>query len=349
MTGAAAGVPGRESGRCLVIGGNGFLGSHVVAGLLDAGRDVRVMTRATSDRRSLHGLDVEHMTGDLFDIDALTAAMTGIDTVFHCAVDTRAWLQDPAPLYRTNVEGLRNVLDVAAAVGPSSFVFTGSMATIGRIPGRIVDEDTAFDWHDTATDYVLSRVAAERLALDYAAREVVPVVSMCVSNTYGAGDWQPTPHGALVAAAALGRLPFTVHGIRSEAVGVGDAAEALIRAADRGRPGQRYIVSERFIDLGEVISVAAHTAGRRPPRIVLNSTTLAGLGALGSAYSAVTGRTAKLGRTSVRLMHHMSAMSHQKAERELDWRPRPVTDAVAEGARFWQERQRRRSASSANV
>ncbi|ATD72040.1 MULTISPECIES: NAD-dependent epimerase/dehydratase family protein [Gordonia] len=322
----------------LVIGGNGFLGSRLVRRLVENGDDVRVLTRATSDLRTLSELDFHHVTGDLFDQDSVRAAMAGCDVVFHCAVDTRAWLRDPAPLYRTNVDGLRAVLDVAARQPLRKFVFTSSVATIGRVEGRRATEGDAFNWSRHAPEYVRSRVAAENLLLDYARDGAVPGVAMCVANTYGAGDWQPTPHGSFVAGAALGKMPFTVRGCRAESVGIDDAARALALAADRGEVGERYIVSERSIDMGEIVAIAARAAGREPPRLVLRRAALYGAGAVGSARAAITRRPVRLTVPSVRLMHFMSEMDHSKAERDLNWRPRPVTEAIEEGARFWMER-----------
>lgn len=328
----------------LVIGGNGFLGSHLVRQLVDAGDEVRVFTRPTSDLRTLAGLDVDHVTGDLFDNDAVARAMTGCDVVFHCAVDTRAWLRDPAPLYRTNVEALNSVLDVAARMSLRKFVFTSTAATIGRVYGRRATEDDVFNWAARAPEYVRSRVAAEDLVLRRAQDDAVPAVAMCVANTYGPGDWQPTPHGAFVAGAALGKLPFTVRGCRAESVGIDDAAQALLLAAHRGEVGERYIVSERSIDTGEIVAIAAATAGRQPPRVVLDRAALYTLGALGSARAALTRTPVQLTIPSVRLMHFMSEMDHGKAERDLGWHPRPVTEAIADGARFWLERRAARRA-----
>lgn len=328
----------------LVIGGNGFLGSHLVRQLVDAGVEVRVFTRPTSDLRTLAGLGVDHVTGDLFDADAVARAMTGCDVVFHCAVDTRAWLRDPAPLYRTNVEALRSVLDVAARMPLRKFVFTSTAATIGRVNGRRATEDDVFNWAARAPAYVRSRVAAEDLVLRRAQDDAVPALAMCVANTYGPGDWQPTPHGAFVAGAALGKLPFTVRGCRAESVGIDDAAQALLLAADRGEVGERYIVSERSIDTGEIVAIAAATADRQPPRVVLNRAALYTFGAVGSARATLTRKPVQLTIPSVRLMHFMSEMDHGKAERDLGWHPRPVTEAIADGARFWLERRGARRA-----
>ncbi|ASR04650.1 MULTISPECIES: NAD-dependent epimerase/dehydratase family protein [Gordonia] len=328
----------------LVIGGNGFLGSRLVRQLVGNGDDVRVLTRATSDLRTLSDLDFEHVTGDLFDADSVRAAMDGCDVVFHCAVDTRAWLRDPAPLYRTNVDALRAVLEVAAGQPLHKFVFTSTVATIGRVKDRRATEDDEFNWSKHAPDYVKSRVAGENLLLSCSRDGAVPGVAMCVANTYGPGDWKPTPHGSFVAGAALGKLPFTIRGCRAESVGIDDAARALVLAAERGEVGERYIVAERSIDTGEIVEIAARAARREPPRLVLNRAALYAAGAAGSARAAISRKPVRLTVPSVRLMHFMSEMDHGKAERDLGWTPRPVTEAIAEGARFWVERRAARRA-----
>jgi hypothetical protein len=90
-------------------------------------------------------------------------------------------------------------------------------------------------------------VDAENLVLCYAAEHGLPAVALCVANTYGPGDYAPTPRGALLAAAAAGKMPVYIEGTASEVVGVEDAATALLLAAEKGRNGERYIISERFI------------------------------------------------------------------------------------------------------
>ena len=207
--------------------------------------------------------------GDIFDPDTVRAAMDGCDVVYYCVVDTRAWLRDPAPLFHTNVEGLRGVLEIAvrwrAAGSLKKFVFTSSYSTVGRKKGRVATEDDPIDPRKL-TAYVRSRVQAEDLVMQYARDHGLPAVAMCVSSTYGRGDYGMTPHGALIAGTAFGKLPFVFDKISLEAVGVEDAARALILAADRGRVGERYLISERMISNREVVRIAADEVGVPVPR-----------------------------------------------------------------------------------
>ena len=322
----------------LVIGANGFLGSHVTRQLVDAGHQVRIMVRDRANTVGIDDLDVQRFTGDIFDDDVLREAMTGCDDVYYCVVDTRAWLTDPAPLYRTNVEGTRNVLDVACAVHERSplhrFVFTSSYATVGRRRGRVATEADEIDERGL-TDYVRTRVLAERMVLERARQGRLPALAMCVSTTYGTGDWGRTPHGAIIAGAAFGKLPFVLDRIELEAVGVDDAARAMILAAERGRVGERYLISERMITNAEVVRIAADAAGVPAPSRTVPLPLAYALATLGTVKGRLRGSDEKLNLKALRLMRAEAPVDHSKAVRELGWQPRPVAESIREAARWW--------------
>ena len=323
----------------LVIGANGFLGSHVtrqlVAKRASENFEVRAMVRAGANTRAIDDLAVTRFHGDVFDTAVLRDAMDGVDDVYYCVVDTRAWLRDPSPLFRTNVEGLGNVLDLAVREPAlRRFIFTSTYATVGRRHGHVATEDDVIDARGL-TPYVRSRVQAENLVMRFMAEAGLPAVSMCVSTTYGSGDWGRTPHGAFIAGAVFGKLPFTMDGIQLEVVGVTDAARAMILAADRGRIGERYLISERMIALTEVVRIAADEAGVPPPRRSISVPVLYALGALGSLRARLTGKDAELSLASVRMMRAEAPVDHSKAVRELGWQPRPVEESIREAARFW--------------
>lgn len=319
----------------LVIGANGFLGSHVTRQLVADGEQVRAMVRPTANTRAIDDLEITRFHGDVFDTATLREAMDGVDDVYYCVVDTRAWLRDPSPLFRTNVEGLRNVLDVAVnEPGLRRFVFTSTYATVGRRHGHVATEHDVVDTRGVSP-YVQSRVQAEDLVMRYVAEAGLPAVAMCVSTTYGSGDWGRTPHGAFIAGAVFGKLPFLMDGIELEVVGVEDAARAMILAAERGRIGERYLISERMIALSEVVRIAADEAGVPPPRRSIPVPVLYALGALGSLRARLTGKDAELSLTSVRMMRAEAPVDHSKAVRELGWQPRPVEESIREAARFW--------------
>ena len=319
----------------LVIGANGFLGSHVTRQLVGDGHDVRAMVRPNAMTIGIDDLAVTRYHGDIWDNDTLREAMTGVDDVYYCVVDTRGWLRDPAPLFHTNVEGTRNVLEVAKDAGLRKFVFTSSYVTVGRRRGHVATEDDIIGDDRGLTPYVRSRVQAENIVLTYAKEHGLPAVAMCVSTTYGSGDWGRTPHGAIIAGAAFGKLPFVMSGIELEAVGVDDAARAMILAAGRGRVGERYLISERMISNAEVVRIAAEAAGVPAPTKSIPLPVSYALAAAGSVKAKLRGTDEQLSMGSLRLMRAEAPVDHGKAVRELGWQPRPVEESIGEAARFW--------------
>jgi len=332
--------------KMLVIGANGFLGSHVTHQLVEEGHTVRVLIRRGSNTRGIDGLAVERQFGDLFDDDALREAMRGQDVVYCCVVDTRAWLRDPAPLYKTNVEGLQHVLEAAVAVKVPRFVFTSTIGTIARDPHGVVDETKPHNWLTEGGHYIRSRVDAENLVMRYHRERGLPAIAMCVANTYGAGDWGATPHGAGVAAAALGQMPFTVKGLSTEAVGIDDAARALVLAADKGRIGERYIISDRYVSYQAIYEAAADACGVPRPKRVIPRWQFYLMAYVSDWIGRLKGESPPLRPISVRLMDLFTPMDHSKAERDLGWQPRDVLESVREAARFYAQQARQRTPST---
>lgn len=320
----------------LVIGASGFLGSHVTRQLVAAGEDVRVMLRRTSSTAGIDDLELERCYGDVFDDAALGAAMAGCDVVYYCVVDARMWLRDPAPLFRTNVEGLRHVLDAALAVDLKRFVYTSTAGTLAVSDGKPVTEEDPHNWGEGGA-YIDARRAGEDLLVSYARDKGLPGVAMCISTTYGPGDRAPTPHGSLIALVAKGRFPF-YFGYSSEVVGIEDAARAMLLAAERGRDGERYIISDRYMSIRELHEIAAAAVGRRPPRIGIPMTMLRGGARANDAAARLLRRDLPFAYAGIRMAELMSPLDHGKATRELGWTPEPVEDSIRKAAVFFASR-----------
>lgn len=326
-------------GTHLVMGASGFLGSHVTRQLAERGDDVRVWIRRSSSTRAFDDLPVQRCYGELVDDAAIREAMHGVDTVYYCIVDTRAWLRDPAPLFATNVDGLRHALDAALEAQVRRFVFCSTVGTIGLSPdGRPADESVPHTWEHLGGPYIQARVAAENLVLRYCREHGLPGIVMCVSTTYGAPD-HGSPHGRMVSDAAKGRLPFYFGNAAMEVVGICDAARAFLLAAEKGRVGERYIISERYMTWKELVTTAAEAGGAKPPRFGIPLTVMKAVGRLGDVAGRVLRRDVVMNSVSTRLTHFMPPLDHSKATRELGWDPAPAPDAVRAAAKFYLEQQ----------
>lgn len=320
----------------LVMGASGYLGSHVTRLLTERGDDVRVWVRPTSSAVAFADLPVTRYQGQLTDDDALREAMREVSTVFYCIVDTRPSLYDPSPLFATNVEGLRHALDAAVEVGVPRFIFCSTIGTIGHPGQGLANEETPHNWAHLGGAYIRSRLDAENLVLRYHREHDLDVVVLCPSTTFGAPDYGPVQHGAFIQLAAAGKMPAYVRDQAMEVVAVDDAARAFLLAEERGRAGERYIISERMMTSREMFTTAALAVGQKPPRFGIPLGVMKAAGAIGGVTARALKRDTTLSPVAVRLMHYMPPLDHSKATRELGWTPRPTTDAIREHARFFQ-------------
>src|SRR6202158_1373861 len=138
----------------LVTGASGFLGWHVARVLQERGYPVRALVRPGS-RIDLP--DVERVTGDLRDAPSLERAVSGCSLLFHVAADYRLWARDPRELYRSNVDGTRNLLQAARQAGVERVVYTSTVGCIDVPQGGLGDEAQPVKLAHMAGDYKRSK------------------------------------------------------------------------------------------------------------------------------------------------------------------------------------------------
>ncbi len=300
-------------GAALVTGGTGFVGGGVVRALVDRGWEVVALSRTEAGAAALARAGARPVLGDMAQPDAIFRAAAGCEVVFHAAGLNASCLHDPSPLVRINVEGTRNVLEAAARAGVRRFVHTSSAAAIGEPAGDVGREDTAHrGWFLTA--YERSKFQAERLVLDRGPELGLEVVCVDPSSVQGPGRSEGTAR--LLLAAARGRLPLAFDAWLSF-VDVDDCALGHVRAAERGRPGERYILSGVSVRLREALDVLRGLTGRPPrtwfvpPRLVLPAA------AVVEAAARAVGRTPPVCREVVMAGLHGHRYDGSRATREL--------------------------------
>lgn len=320
--------------RSFVTGATGFVGAHVARKLAERGDHVIALVRASSNLTLLDGIPVETVIGDLRNRDSLLGALNEIDELYHIAADYRLWARDPQDIYRSNVEGTRNVLEAAAKREVARVVYTSTVGCLG-IPkdGSPGTETTPVMRDELVGAYKKSKYDAEQIALEYAAggRNVVIVNP---STPVGPGDIKPTPTGKMIVDFLRGKMPAYVD-TGLNLVSVEDVAEGHLLAAERGRVGEKYILGNQNLTLREILGILAKITHRKAPTVRIPHRVALTVAALDTAISRIRGVEPGIPLEAVLMSRKRMFFSADKAVRELALPQTSVETALAQAVEWF--------------
>lgn len=334
----AQGIPknNRSAKPVLVTGGAGFIGSHVVRGLLAEKRKVRVMLRPGEDARNLAGLAVEKVEGDLLVPASLTRAMEGCEVLYHLAAIYAVWMPNEQRMYDVNVSGSRNILEAAVQSGIKRVVYTSSIAALGYRQEGIANEETGWNWGWRANTYIRSKFEGERVALDFVSRGL-DVVIVNPAFPFGENDIGPTPTGKIILELINRRVPFYIDG-GINVVDVKDVAAGHILAEKLGKTGRRYILGNRNVTLKELYSIVGQVTGIRMPTLKLPVTAGLLFGAVAQHVADhVTHQAPPVTFKSVLVASRRMWYDCARAREELGLPQSSIEDAILRAATWYVE------------
>jgi len=282
--------------------------------------------------RGLYGLDLETRTGDVLDPASIERVVPGCAWVFHAAA---RYALGPDPTTVTvAVEGTRHVLTACARAGVERVIFTSSAIASGTSsdPARSRTEQ---DWSDDASNsYVHAKLESERLAHALARELALTLVVVQPSTLLGPHDWRPTPSTGLVRRFLTHGMPACPQG-GLNIVDVEDAAAGHLLAAERGKPGERYLLTGANLTYRECFALLAELTGRRPPLWTLPAGALTALGWLMERQARAGSEPPLLDRRSARALHRRYGFyDGSKARTDLGFNPRPARAALLRAARW---------------
>ncbi len=315
--------------RILVTGGSGFIGQHLVSELVARGRQVRVLD-VRLPTRPLPG--VEYVEGSVLDDGLVRETLGGVGEVYHLAGHPGMWKRDHAEFSAVNFKGTEKVLALAQKHGVTRFLHCSTESILFRSarPDQPAAEDAQLSVEEMPGPYTRSKMLADRLALQFAASGF-PVVVGCPTMPIGLHDHNHTPPTAMLRH-FLGGGPLRLYlDFIVNMVDVRDVAHGLILTMEKGRVGNRYVLGGDSIPLGQVLALMAAISGRRKWFVPIPGR-LAELAASVIEFKAnyVTRRTPAATVEGVRIARRASALSIEKARRELGYAPRPVQPVLQE-------------------
>lgn len=307
----------------LVTGASGFIGWHVARKLLERGERVRALVRPTSKLREL---DVEVVTGDLRDAGSLKRAASGCGMVYHVAADYRLWAKNENELYRSNVEGTRNLLAAARDAGVERVVYTSTVGCIGVPRDALGTEAVEVRLEDMTGVYKRSKFQAEQVALEFA-QSGLPVVIVNPTAPVGDRDFKPTPTGKIVLDFLKGAMPaFIDTGLNL--ADVEDTAQGHILAGEHGRSGERYILGCENLTLQQILARLAEVTGGTAPRWRIPYALAYAAGAASTGWANLSGQEPRVPLDAVKMARKKVFVSSDKAKQELGYNPGAVDGAL---------------------
>ena len=314
--------------KVLVTGGGGFIGQHLVSALVARGRQVRVID-LRPPTCALPG--VQYVVGSVLDPSLVDESLRDVEQVYHLAGLPGMWMPRKSDFHAVNYRGTETVIAAARKRGVGRFLHCSTESILFRNLPK--DDATAGDTLLPADNmpgpYTRSKMLAEKLALQ-AAASGFPVVIGTPTMPIGPHDHDLTPPTAMLRHFLSGRIQLYLDFVVN-VVDVRDVAAGLVLAMERGRIGHRYILGAESISLKKILRLVAAISGRRNlPLPVHGAIAEKAAAMLEFIADHVTHRPPSGTAEGVRIALRATALTIEKAQRELGYAPRPIEPALRE-------------------
>ena len=315
----------------LVTGATGHVGTVLVAELLKRGAQVRALVLPGRGQQLPSGVEV--VEGNIAEAQSLPPFFSrdGYDrlTLIHCAALITVSSKLNPLVWKTNVHGTENLMRQAFLAGVERVVYVSSVHAIPEKPeSEVISEVSCFSPDLVHGQYAKSKAAAAQVVMDYA-RKGLDVSIVHPSGIIGPGDLQTRNHMIrTLHAMAKGTIPVALHG-GYDFVDARDVAYGILACEEKGRAGECYILNGSYITVSDLLNTVRGLRGKPPRNIVVPHALAKAFAPAGERLVALVRKEAPLFTPySVYTLHTNGHFSHEKAAKELGYRPRDIVDSI---------------------
>ena len=320
----------------LVTGGTGILGRVLVLELLKQGKSVRATKREMSnlqevkkswdfytDQADEYFKKIEWVEVDFEDLDSLRIALEGIEGVYHCSAKVSFYPKDEAEMFKTNIEGTKNLLYIAEEKSVKKFLFVSSIAVFNKINEKgEIDEESDFDGKKQNSAYALSKYLSE-MEVWRAYAEGMNTIIINPGVIIGSGNWGKSS-GDLFP--SFEKSPFSFSG-GTAYVDVRDVAKTAVILMEKEKFGERYIIISENKKYKEVADKIRQFLGKNESVILPKFWLNLGYG-LNLALGWLFPYLRIISKENIKMLTEFTPISNKKIIKELNFQFISVKDSL---------------------
>ena len=256
--------------KCLVTGATGHIGNVLVKKLLKENFDITVLVLPNENLEPIRNLNVKIVYGDIRDKKILESLIDADTVVFHLAGLINISVNNFDLIYDINVNGTKNIVDVCVEKNAKKLIYTSSVHTIYPEKNKILTEPTEFDENIIEGDYAKTKTIATKYVFDACRNKGLKAVVTYPSGVIGPYDYKLSELGQVIIDYINKKLLAYVKG-GYNFVDVRDVANGIIKAYKKGKIGEGYILSGKYVYLKELFNIINKKIGRkhRPPLLAI--------------------------------------------------------------------------------
>lgn len=339
----------------IITGANGFLGNNIIRQLVQTQPDAEIRALVSSPQRAdaLKGLNCRIYAGDVTKPETLTDLFTippdhspkapgsagqrsPMVYIIHCAAIVDIKSKPNPAVYQVNVQGTRHVAEQALETA-AKLVYVNSVHALTEKPNRaVITEQTHFYPERVEGQYAKSKAEAANLILDLVQRRGLDACIVQPSGIIGPHDFKTTHLTQLIIDAATGRLKAGVKG-GYDFVDVRDVTAGILAACSRDNSGQSYILSGHYTSVPELFQLIAAATGQKPITTFLPLWLAKLTAPLSELYYQFKNQPPLYTKYSLYTLESNANFSHAKADRELGYHPRPISETINDTVKWLRE------------